>query len=604
VNRQRGLVFGAFAIGAIFLGLRLFLARPASGGPCETNTACYVTPGGTGAMNGVDWNNSYAGLPASLTCGVTYYLAGGTYDYTSTSTTISNACTVGSPLVIDKAVSGGPGNLQNVAGWQASYGTSQALFSQTTNSDPEASTNPFFTLSGTFITIDGVVPASGTPTKKATFGIHLQSSNHGSMLSVTGANNTVKHVELDGIANPYGFQVTACSRTGGTVTLTTNGNPPWVVGDTIDLYMNGGTPIDFSTVSPSTGWPITSISGNQLQYTQAGADETCTMPAAPNPATVVLNVYPTAAVVVNVSANPSNVSLTDNYIHDVPDGIHHGGPGGCNHCTYLRNYIAHNHSTPTEHSNAIDGSVLNNSVIGQNIFEDIQGTSITAPTCAGSCNWQNDVIYSNLVFCTIASQSAYIGPPTGATWQTPQCGTSSVFSDDNGANEVTNLLVYENTIVRAGYSCFIYVNNPSSTATAINNFLYCPTTSIPGGSVKINTGGTPNSHSYNSGWGAAINQAPTPGTGDYFTTSFPAATSVFLDPSDAGENFRLLGPTVDVSTTGCKPGKNCLKDGNTLSAPYNIDLLGLPRATGGTWARGAFGFYVAPPTNVGVTTTH
>ena len=71
------------------------------------------------------------------------------------------------------------------------------------------------------------------------------------------------------------------------------------------------------------------------------------------------------------------------------------------HCTYLRNYLARNHSTPTEHANAIDGSVLNNSAIGQNIFEDIEGTSITVPTCGKYCDWQNDAIYSNLVFCTV-----------------------------------------------------------------------------------------------------------------------------------------------------------------------------------------------------------
>ena len=587
MDRRGRIVRSALLIVGISMGLRLFIAGPASGGPCESKAACYVTPGGSGAANGADWDNAYAGLPANLTCGVAYYLAGGSYDYTSTSTTISNACTAQSPLVIYKAVTGGPGNPQNIAGWQASFGATQALFTQATDADPEKGHSPFFTLSGTHITLDGVVPASGTPTKRAAFGIHLRSSNHLSkgFLSVTGAANTVKHVELDGIADPFGFQVTACSRTNGTVMLTTNGNPPWVVGDTIDLYMNGGTPKDFSTVSPSTGWPITSIRGNQISYAQAGSNETCTLPAAPNPATVVLNLHPTPAVVVNVSTNPSNLSLTDNYIHDIPDGIHSSGQG-CNHCTYLRNYLARNHSTPTEHANAIDGTVLNNSAIGQNIFEDIEGTSITVPTCGKNCDWQNDVIYSNLVFCTVASQSAH----TGATWQTPQCGASSIFSDDNGANHVTNLLIYGNTVVRPGYACFIYVLNAASTATAINNFMYCPNTTGAGGSVKIITGGgSPNQHSYNTGWGAAINQAPKPGTGDYFTTTFPVATRVFVDPSDKGEDFRLLNDSVDArNATGCKPGKNCLKDGAALHAPYNVDLFGTPRGAGGKWARGAY----------------
>ncbi len=639
MDRQGRVVYRALTIGALFLGLMLFIAQSASAGPCESKTACYVTPGGSGAKNGVDWNNAFAGLPASLMCGVTYYLAGGTYDYTSTSSTISNACSAGSPLVIYKAVSGGPGNPQNVAGWESSYGTSQALFSQTTDPDPEKGYNPFFTLAGTFITIDGVVPASGTPTKTATFGIRLRSSNRvlKGLLAVTGANNTVKHVEFDGIANSYGLQITACRRARGMVTLTTNGTPPWVAGDTIDVYMNGGKPGNFTTVPPSTGWPIVSISGNQISYAQAGPDETCTMPAAPNPATVVLNYGGSIAVIVNISANPSNFSFTDNYIHDLICAVHHAGLGGCNRCTYLRNYIARNHYTPTQHANAIDGSVLNNSVIGQSVFEDIEGTGITTPTCGYSksivntsganvtwvsgtpfstywapgirmkinsgtyvvsainsstsitlttpagtqtnaraevgCLWAQDVIYSNLVFCTLASR-----PNLHASWQNPQCATSAIFGDDNGGNQVSNLLIYGNTIVRP-LNCNIWVLNPSSTATVTNNFLFCP-----GGMVQIKGYGIRSS--YNTGWGADINRASLGGDRNFWATRFP---DPFVGSSDAAEDFRLASKQVDTGrATGCKPGKTCLQDGTPLPSPYNIDLAGTPRGTDGTWARGAY----------------
>ena len=103
-----------------------------------------------------------------------------------------------------------------------------------------------------------------------------------------------------------------------------------------------------------------------------------------------------------------------------------------------------------------------------------------------------------------------------------------------------------------------------------------------GGSVKIITGGgSPNQHSYNTGWGAAINQAPKPGTGDYFTTTFPAATRVFVDPSDAGEDFRLLNDTVDAgNATGCKPGKNCLKDGSSPSCALQCRFVWDPKRGG------------------------
>lgn len=579
--------------------LILFARGRAFAGQCETNGACYVTPAGAGAANGVDWNNAYAGLPtswSSANCGVTYYVAGGTYDYTSTSNTISSACTSGSPLIIYKAVSGGPGNPQNIAGWSASFGTSQALFSQTANADPEAATNPLFTLSGTYITIDGVIPTSGAPSKTATFGIHLQTANdlNNGFVYVTGANNTVKHVEFDGVqsSNQYGYQITACSRSSNTVTLAVNGTPAWANGDTVDVYMNGGTPTDFNISHVAI-----TISGSTITYTQAGSNETCSPATA---STVTLNAHAASGIFPDMTANPANFVLTDNYIHDIAVPLHFGTHGCNNGCSILRDYWARNRSTPTQHSEAIGGDVLNGSSIGQNIFEDISGTSVTTPVCGISCNWTNDVIYSNLVFCTIASQSAYYpGSGSAQTWQTPQCTTSDIFGDDQGGNEVTNTLVYGNTIVRPNYGCFIRFLNASSTATVINNFLYCPN----GDSFTIIIGDStgPSNHSYNSGWASLINRAPSPGTADYFTTTFPAATSVFVDPSDAGENFRLISNSPE---TSCSEGTNCIDNGLTLGFPYNVDLAGTPRVSG-HWSRGAYQFVSTaapePPTNLRVT---
>jgi hypothetical protein len=575
---------------------------------CEANGACYVTPAGGGLSNGIDWSNAYAGLPTSWSptnCGVTYYVAGGTYDYTSTSNTISSVCSSGSPLIILKATAANSGS---VAGYVSSYGTSQAIFTQTTNADPEQHANPFFALTGTYITIDGVVPTSGTPSKTATFGIVLRSANDIILgfvkLTGAGANDQVLHVEYDGVQsrNQYGYQVTGCSRSSNVVTLTTNGNPPWVVGDNVDLWMNGATPTDFTTVFPSTGFTVTSISGNQIKYSQTGPDETCTGFPSPNPTTVTLNYGPPAGIIVDSTASSTNFTANDSYIHDIAIPVHFTA-NGCNAgCSFLRNYIARNLSTPTDHSEGFGGAVLNNSAIGQSILEDINGTSsISAVTCPGSCNWQNVAVYSNLSFCTIASQSAYIGPPTGSTWQTPQCHTSSLIADNSG---VTNLLVYGNTFVRPPICIMAFNGNVASTATVTNNFMFCP-----GASVKITGSGV--THSYNTGWGGAINLAPTPGTGDYWTTTFPVAASTFVDATDATENFRLLSETVDApATTGCTQGTNCLKDGLSLSAPYNIDLLGATRGADGTWERGAYessgGAPVKPnpPTALNVTGVH
>ena len=46
---------------------------------CDGAGNCYVRSGATGSATGVDWTNAYTALPSSLTRGVTYYVAAGTY---------------------------------------------------------------------------------------------------------------------------------------------------------------------------------------------------------------------------------------------------------------------------------------------------------------------------------------------------------------------------------------------------------------------------------------------------------------------------------------------------------------------------------------------
>jgi hypothetical protein len=574
------------------LCLVLLFEGRALAGQCETNGSCYITPAGAGSVSGVDWNNALKGLPttwSSANCGVTYYVASGTYDYTSVSNTISVACTAKSPLIIYKAVSGGPGDPQSVAGWVASYGTGQATFSQTTNADPEAKQSPLFTLSGSYITIDGVIPTSGTPSKTATFGFHLQSANTMSdgFTYILGANDTIQHVEYDGVQRPgqYGYQVTACSYSGTTVTLTTNGSPPWVKGNVVDLWMNGGKPTTLSCdpiANPDACGNAATIEGSTITYTQKGltGSGTCSVTTA---TTVTLDVTPAGALIVD-APTPSNFTFADNHIHDVGDPIHFIGTsssvGGCNGgCSFLRNYVARNRSTPTQHSAGMTGSPLNGSVVGQSVFEDMNGTAFIEAT--NPYGWKGVDIYSNLFFCTIASQDAYYGPPTGATWQSPLCDTSGTISDDDGESLFTDMLVYGNTLIRPRYYCdVVYVPSSTSTVTAINNFAYCP------GSTSVKLVAT--SHSYNTLWAGSTSQAPAPGEGDYWTSSFPAAASVFVDPSDTGENFHLLSATVDQPpATSCKPGTSCLADGMPLPSPYDVDLTGMARVSG-DWTRGAF----------------
>src|SRR5207302_2999153 len=62
------------------LVLLFFILLTLTAGSTSAGAACHVvTPSGSGSQSGADWNNAFAGLPATLVRGDTYYMATGTY---------------------------------------------------------------------------------------------------------------------------------------------------------------------------------------------------------------------------------------------------------------------------------------------------------------------------------------------------------------------------------------------------------------------------------------------------------------------------------------------------------------------------------------------
>ena len=74
--------------------------------------------------DGRDWNNQIAWSSVNFVRGNTYYVADGTY----TSKTFSTAANNGTTIVIKKATVGNP-EVESIAGWNSSYGSTQAFFS-------------------------------------------------------------------------------------------------------------------------------------------------------------------------------------------------------------------------------------------------------------------------------------------------------------------------------------------------------------------------------------------------------------------------------------------------------------------------------------------
>jgi hypothetical protein len=169
-------------------------------------------------------------------------------------------------------------------------------------------------------------------------------------------------------------------------------------------------------------------------------------------------------------------------------------------------------------------------------------------------------------------------------------------SDDNGQNVMSHSVVYGNTVVRA-YPCYVYFTNPSTSVTFENNLLWCADTSIPQGAVTDFSNAS--IHDYNSVWAIKTSLSTTPGPHDNYvtTSSFP---SLFVDPTDAGENFHLASPTPD--SASCTAGTNCINDGLALSSPYSTDLSGIVRGGSCTtgslcvgYDRGAYEYHPATP---------
>src|SRR4030088_2157696 len=195
----------------------------------------YIVPGGTGNATGNDWSNANADLPSTPVCGDTYFVAGGTYSiaYSTSAKVWTNNCTSGDQVFVYKAVDCvltnasycGRNNPASVAGWQASYGTNQAVFSQTTDPDPLHADQGFIQFCGNYYTIDGVVPLTGTPSSTESFGIVFRSSNKNSFL---GAGS--------GVSGCPQYNVSTASWASGSATITTTATHTFAVGEVVDIW--------------------------------------------------------------------------------------------------------------------------------------------------------------------------------------------------------------------------------------------------------------------------------------------------------------------------------------------------------------------------------
>jgi hypothetical protein len=171
----------------------LFCASSSAFAACHT-----VTPSGSGSQTGADWNNAYAGIPATLTRGDIYYLADGSYPAYTFSEGASGTTTV----ELRKAQSY---DNCTATGWSTgAMGSAQAKFS----GNPAIRVNgPYFTMNGNGnSTASGCGGAPGTsvtsePPTPSDCGISLAGSGGTTsgalnVISLGSSNAKFNYVEL------------------------------------------------------------------------------------------------------------------------------------------------------------------------------------------------------------------------------------------------------------------------------------------------------------------------------------------------------------------------------------------------------------------------
>ncbi|MCX7001587.1 MAG: dockerin type I repeat-containing protein [Candidatus Sumerlaeota bacterium] len=150
----------------------------------------YVCPDAAGSQDGTDWVNAWKDLPADLTRGDTYYLAGSDISYASHD--FGDVETGTTPIIIKKATASDHGT---DVGWNAGYGTKIAQWN----------TAGWFFRTG-YYTIDGQIGSGSNP---GSYGIRMQYLQSGSsvLFSFIGLGHgpgdidglTLRHIEIDGV---------------------------------------------------------------------------------------------------------------------------------------------------------------------------------------------------------------------------------------------------------------------------------------------------------------------------------------------------------------------------------------------------------------------
>jgi hypothetical protein len=555
----------------------------------------YVWCGATGSATGTNFTNAMTDLPSRLIRGDTYVVAG------------SASCSY-SPHFFADADSGTLVILvrkaqalidSGIAGWQASFATVAAEWTEATNPDPEANGGIMWQICTDYYIFDGITgtvdPSLGGP---AGFGFKVDTPNklgtgliklspNGCVAHPDFTDITISHVEVTGGVERYlDATVSSCSFSAPTVTVNLSPTPTWtlVSGDLISAFNSTPTVVNDGSGHSLLGVATTSVTGSPTTSFQFNA-----------PTGYVGNLctqsLPIATVGLEMSGTPgfylfnanlyTNIVLSYDYIHDISSVPI--GSNGLSNATFTHNYIARNRGTPSQHSNGIvdhagGGVSSSNVTISYNYFEDIMGTAVisvfnalSGPLVTDS-NWN---IYGNVFWNT--------DPTTSVTSQWITC-----FGTVRQPVACSHWKIYNNTL-------YNFANNCNGCSARV-------------GWVESDRSST-DIEVYNNLWVRGHNVRPTVsrGTVCYNETAACAATaqiiedynhfdgSTGLEPGDVHGQTTTTGPSrlfanVALGNFNLRLDTKNMLNTSSLLAANSTDGEGNTRGAHGRWNAGAFHF--------------
>ena len=527
---------------------------------CDGAGNCYVRAAASGAGTGADWTNAYTGFgtgtgqvnPNSLTRGVTYYVAGGSYN-TSSRTTFTIADSGTTTVTIQAPTIANHGT---ATGWSNAY-QAQALFGPIDSESDYLIWNGVYRGSGTGNpSIDWRTGYGFKVLNSAGGGVPINSSCGffiGVYPATDGNNDVVEYTEIQGSGNFLGNHDDGgiCDNDGQNPTLeysyvhdTGGGNLGFDEVGTVNIFYNWfqndqSTPSVHGEGFALRGPMTLNVGFNYLENEEGTAylgtpcpNEGC------NSGRGVWSFYGNVLL-----SNQSEFNGQNSTIYNITSVT----PSGSN-AIYTGTFVTPPNGTPA--SSFVGGKfwVTGCSNSGNNIAEDFPVVAVAATATT--------LTLPNSSAVAASGQSCVAGIQDGLSYAIMQ------FFGGSTASSWTALNFWNNTVYQIGgasAACEL-VNGGGVVSTAINfqNNLVgnCSASNPPGA-----PGGTV-TYDYNT-----YCNTPTSDTGTGLQTL--ATCALFNSPST--NNF-----TLGIDTAAWTP----------LSSPYNVDLLGTMR----TSSRGAFQF--------------